>query len=182
MKHPPVIETERLLLRPFSVEDSTFVKDNAGSEEVYRNTMGMPHPYLEENAVEWIASHSLKFYQGKGLELAIILKSGELIGVVGLSISKTHNRGELGYWVGKAYWNNGYCSEAAAAMLKYAFKEIGLHKITSRHFLHNPASGRVLEKIGFTKEGILRDEYRKDDKYLTASVYGLLKTDFQGLT
>lgn len=182
MKHPPVIKTERLLLRPFSVEDSTFVKNNAGSEEVYRNTMGMPHPYLEENAVEWISSHPLKFYQGKGLELAITLKSCELIGVVGLTVSKTHNRGELGYWLGKAYWNRGYCSEAAAAMVKYAFEEMGLHKITSRHFLHNPASGRVLEKIGFTKEGVLCDEYRKDDKYLSASVYGLFKVDFQGST
>ena len=182
MKHPPVIKTERLILRPFSVDDSAFVKENAGSHEVYRNTMGMPHPYLEANAVEWISSHSLKFYRGEGLELSVALKSGELIGVVGISISKAHNRGELGYWLGKSYWNRGYCSEAAAALVGYAFKEMGLHKITSRHFQHNPASGRVLEKIGFTKEGILREEYLKDDEYLSASVYGLLKVDFQGST
>ncbi|MCK5840812.1 MAG: GNAT family N-acetyltransferase [Candidatus Sabulitectum sp.] len=182
MKHPPVIETERLILRPFRIEEALFVKENAGSDEVYRNTMGMPHPYLEKNAVEWISSHLLKFYRGEGLELAVALKSSELIGVVGLSVSQTHNRGELGYWLGKAYWNRGYCSEAAAAMVKYAFGEMGLHKITSRHFQHNPASGRVLEKIGFTKEGILREEYLKDDEYLSASVYGLLKADFQGLS
>ncbi|MCK5133580.1 MAG: GNAT family N-acetyltransferase [Candidatus Sabulitectum sp.] len=181
MKHPPVIETERLILRPFSLEDSTFVKENAGSEEVYRNTMGMPHPYLEENAVEWISGHPLKFYQGKGLELAITLKSGELMGVVGISVSKAHNRGELGYWLGKPYWNMGYCSEAATALVEYAFEEMGLHKITSRHFLHNPASGRVLEKTGFAKEGLLRDEYLKDRSYLSVAVYGLLKTDYSGM-
>ncbi|MCK5785584.1 MAG: GNAT family N-acetyltransferase [Candidatus Sabulitectum sp.] len=180
MKHPPVIETARLILRPFTTGDSAFVQENAGSEEIYRNTLGMPHPYTEANAVEWISTHAAKFYLGQGIELAVTLKSGELMGVVGISVSKNHNRGELGYWFGKPYWNKGYCSEAAAALVEYAFSEMGLHKITSRHFLHNPASGRVLEKIGFTKEGILRDEYMKDGNYISASVFGLLKADHPG--
>jgi len=175
MKHPPVLETERLLLRPFTIEDSGTVQRFAGSDEVYRNTMGMPRPYEEADAVRWIAGHSVTFYQGEGIELAVTLKSGELIGAAGITISKAHNRGELGYWIGKPYWNLGYCSEAADVLIRYAFDSMGLNKITSRHFPHNPASGRVLEKVGFIIEGILKEEYSKDGKYLSAIVYALFR-------
>lgn len=177
MKHPPVIRTERLVLRPFSIDDAPRVAEFAGSEEVYANTLGMPHPYTDEDAAKWISGHDMKFYEGMGIESAVTL-DGVLIGVVGITVSKRHNRGELGYWFGKPYWGMGYATEAAKVLVKYAFLEMGLNKITSRHFAHNPASGRVLAKTGFSREGILRQEYLKDGVYMDAVVFGLLRRDF----
>lgn len=177
MRYPPVIETERLVLRPFVMEDVPWVVEYAGARETYDGTLCMPHPYAEEDAVKWISSHNSRFFNGQGLESAITL-NGEFIGVVGLSISKNHNRAEIGYWLGKPHWNRGYMSEAVKAVVQYAFEELELNKITSRHFPHNPGSGRVLEKAGFRKEGVLRSEYLKDGVYLDAVVFGYLRQNY----
>jgi len=176
MKHPPLIETKRLVLRPFTIDDVDLVTRYAGSEEVYANTLGMPHPYTADDAARWISGHDLKFFEGCGVESAVTL-DGLLIGVVGITVVKQHNRGELGYWFGKPYWGKGYATEAAMALVRYAFDEMGLNKVTSRHFLHNPASGRVLEKAGLKHEGVLRQEYLKDGVFMDAAVFGLLRQD-----
>ena len=178
MRYPPVIETERLVLRPFTMEDVPGVVEFAGSEETYRGTLCMPRPYTEEDAVKWISSHNSQFFNGTGMESAITFNR-QFMGVVGLSINKEHNRAEIGYWLGKPYWGKGYTTEAVRAIVRYAFEELELNRITSRHFPHNPASGKVLEKAGFTKEGFLRSEYLKDGKYLDAVVFGYLRQDFR---
>jgi len=178
MKHPPILETERLVLRPFQISDAARVKELAGAYEIYKPTLNIPHPYEDGMAEKWIASHASAFYQGDGVNLAITLKAdGLLIGAIGLGATLRHQRAELGYWIGVPYWGNGYCTEAAIAVIKYGFAVMNYHKITSLHMECNPASGRVMEKAGMRQEGILIDQVIKDGRYRTMIVYGIINSE-----
>ena len=78
--------------------------------------------------------------------------SADLIGVVGLTPDK-HSEAELGYWFSRSYWGHGIVTEAAAAVVSYGFEHLKLSTITSGFFVENPASGRVLRKLGFVETG-----------------------------
>ncbi|MBV9107053.1 MAG: GNAT family N-acetyltransferase [Verrucomicrobia bacterium] len=167
------IRTDRLILRPFALTDAQQVKVLAGDERIYETTLSIPSPYEDGMAQCWIATHQRCFYEGSGVVFAICLSSGPLIGAVSLSADGLFNRAELGYWIGVAYWNYGYCTEAAKATVEYGFRVLRYHKICARHFVGNLSSGRVLEKIGMEREGVLRDEVMKDGKYITVELYGI---------
>jgi len=176
LEHQSTLRTQRLLLRPFSIVDAPRVQHFAGAREVYATTLNIPHPYADGLAELWIASHVVQFNSGKGATFAITLaEDGELVGAIGLGVQPQHQRAELGYWVGVPYWNRGYCTEAAVAVIRYGFDELGLHKITSRHLAGNYASERVMVKAGMRKEGELVDEICKDGAFRTLGVYGLVK-------
>ena len=85
---------------------------------------------------------------------------------------------QLGYWIAKECWNQEYGTEAAREIVKYGFTTLGLHRIFSRSFTSNPASRRVLEKIGMKYEGTLREAYKNGDKFENMECYGVLKTEF----
>jgi RimJ/RimL family protein N-acetyltransferase len=176
MLHPPILKTDRLLLRPFAISDAEQVRLLAGDRRVYETTSNIPHPYEDGMAEQWIASHASTFYGGRGLVLAVTRKEdGVLMGTVSLGASKPHQRAELGYWLGVPYWGEGYCTEAAGAIVAYGFETLGYHKITSRYLETNPASGRVMEKLGMQQEGTLVDEFLKDGRFHTIIVYGLVR-------
>jgi RimJ/RimL family protein N-acetyltransferase len=158
MKTAPTLHTERLILRPFTLDDAPDVKRFVGDRDVASTTSAIPHPYEDGMAEEWISTHQPAFEKGTGINLAITLKDTEkleatiLIGAIDLRIDQTEMIGELGYWVGKPYWNSGYCTEAANAIVKYGFDVLQLTSIHAFYFKRNPASGRVLEKIGMQFE------------------------------
>ncbi len=158
MKTARTLHTERLILRPFTLDDAPDVKRFAGDRDVASTTCAIPHPYEDGMAEEWISTHQPAFEKGSGINLAITLKDTEkteetiLIGAIGIGIDQTEKIGELGYWVGKPYWNSGYCTEAAKALVTYAFDVLGLTSIHAFYFQRNPASGRVLKKIGMQFE------------------------------
>jgi len=175
MKHPPTLETERLVLRPFQISDAARVQELAGAYEIYRPTLNIPHPYEDGMAERWISTHAVHFYAGEGVSLAVTLKGdGLLIGAIGLGASLAHRRAEIGYWIGVPYWGNGYCTEAAIAVIRYGFEVMNLHKITSSHMEWNQASGRVMQKAGMHKEGTLVDHVIKEGEYRTMVLYGIL--------
>ena len=107
--------------------------------------------------------------------------SGALFGAIGLMVAMEHRRAELGYWIGRPYWGRGYCTEAAGEMLRYGFEELGLHRILARHFGLNPASGRVMQKIGMTREGQMRQHFFKWDHYEDIEFYGVLSEEWLSL-
>lgn len=180
VRHPPTLSTERLILRPFSLDDAPRVQDLAGERKIYATTLNVPHPYEDGMAEVWIASLSLKFYTDEGVFLAVTLKDDDrLVGSVSLTAIAEHKRADLGYWIGVPYWGNGYCTEAAIAIIRYGFDKLGYHKITARHVNTNPASGKVMIKAGMRKEGELVDEMLKDGEFQTLSVYGVLRADFR---
>jgi ribosomal-protein-alanine N-acetyltransferase len=110
---------------------------------------------------------------------AITLKeTGELIGAVGLVVTKRFNHAELGYWIDKDQWRKGYATEAARALLEYGFNKHGFHKIFAEHITKNPASGKVMKKLRMKKEGLLKDHVLKSNKYEDIIMYGILKEDW----
>jgi RimJ/RimL family protein N-acetyltransferase len=180
MRQRPTIETERLILRPFELSDAADIQRMAGAKEVAAPTLNIPHPYEDGLAERWIETHQPNFEQGIQLNLAITLRAdGTLVGAVGLGIQRQHDRAELGYWVGVPYWRNGYCTEAARAVVRYGFEELKLNRIEAHHFASNPASGRVMQKIGMTREGFLRQAIKKWDRYEDMVCYSLLREEFQ---
>lgn len=176
--HVPEVATSRLRLRLLQFADAHRIMELAGDRKVYETTLSIPHPYNDGEAEKWIASSLLRFYLGKGVDLAITLvDSGTLVGVIGLGSDAGHKRAELGYWIGFPYWGHGYCTEAALAAIRFGFDVLGYHKITSRHMAVNPASGRVMQKAGMKFEGELIDEVLKDGRYHTLEVYGILNSE-----
>jgi tRNA (cmo5U34)-methyltransferase len=176
----PTLQTQRLILRPFTLTDAPDVQRLAGAREIAATTLGIPHPYEDGMAEEWIKTHTAAFKEKKAVNLAIALReTGELCGAIGLGIDAENNNAEIGYWIGKPYWRQGYCTEAAEAMLQYGFEVLGLHRIHSTHFSHNPASGRVMQKIGMSYEGCRREYTLKWGKFEDIVLYGILKSDWQ---
>lgn len=176
----PTFETERLILRPFQLSDAKTVQRLAGNKEITSRTGMIPYPYPDGLAESWIQGHAEAFARGTSVICAITAKqSGEIIGCMALEgISKTHQKGEVAYWIAVDHWNKGYCSEAGHAVVKYAFEQLQLNKITSRHKATNPASGKVMQKLGMKYEGTLRQEMFKDGEFHDLVVYGLLKSEY----
>lgn len=175
----PELNTKRLNLRKFRVSDSQVVEQLAGAIEVAEMTLNIPHPYLEGQAEEWFRSHQEDYEKGEGVVFALVLKDSlELIGAMGFLLSPQFNRGELGYWIGKPYWNQGYATEAAIELLRFAFKDLKLNRVFATHMTRNPASGRVLDKIGMSREGLLRQHALKWDTFVDMAIYGILKQEW----
>ena len=148
----PLIETERLRLRPFTADDADTVQRLAADAEVAAGTARIPHPYPEGAAAAWIATHAEDLAAGRAASWAItVAGGGDLVGSGGLTLEEAPARAYLGYWIGRPYWGRGYATEAAAAVVAHGFEALGLAKVTAHHFLENPASGRVLEKIGLRR-------------------------------
>lgn len=169
------ILTERLLLRLFTPSDAKAVAALCNNYNIYQNTLYLPYPYTVEDALTWIDRHEDNFNARLSYEFAVTDKdSGVLYGAIALSHNEKFNNGELAYWIGEEFWGNGYATEAAQAMLRYAFEDRQYHKVFARYFSSNPASGKVMQKIGMTREGILRDHIRKDGRYEDLVHYGII--------
>jgi ribosomal-protein-alanine N-acetyltransferase len=172
----PILNTERLTLRAFELSDASEVQRMAGSPQIAATTATIPHPYLDGMAEDWISKHRGWFENGTSVDFAIELKaSKKLIGNISLMINKTNHRAEVGYWIGVEFWNHGYCTEAMMEVIKYAFTRPEINKITCRHIMTNPASGKVMLKSGLVQEGYLKQDIFKNGQYFDTLVYGLLK-------
>ncbi len=176
----PILEPERLRLRPLTIEDAPVVREIAGRREIADTTISIPHPYTEENARNWIVTQAEAFVQGTAIVFAIELKRPrQMIGAVGLrDIDTEHLQAELGFWIGVPWWSNGYATEAARAVICYGFGQLGLNRIYAHHMVRNPASGRVLEKIGMTREGLLRQRVRKWGVFEDVILLAILREDW----
>lgn len=172
------LETERLILRPYEIDDIPALVHLAGAREVAATTLRIPHPYTEQNARDYLATCQLEAASGPVTRFAITLRvSGELIGGIGFRLEADHHRAELGYWIGVPYWGLGYATEAARPMLDYGFEALGLHRIYASHVTGNPASGRILLKIGMQYEGRLRGHICKWGEFQDLECYAILRSD-----
>jgi RimJ/RimL family protein N-acetyltransferase len=176
----PALRTERLLLRGFTLADAPRVQELAGAREVASTTLTMPHPYEDGMAEAWIQGHAAAWEARERLSLAVTSQADGLIGVTGLSLKPMHRHAEIGYWIGVPYWNRGFATEAAAAVLAYGFGQLGLHRIVGRHFARNPASGGVLRKLGMRHEGTLREHVWKWDRFEDLECYAILEDEWRG--
>ncbi|OGW50468.1 MAG: GNAT family N-acetyltransferase [Nitrospirae bacterium RBG_19FT_COMBO_58_9] len=174
----PNLKTERLLLRQFQLSDAPVVQRLAGAKEVAAGTF-LPHPYPDGTAEQWITSQQEDFEAGTLVNFAIVLLGNDtVIGSIGLAIVAEHEHARMSYWLGLPYWNQGYATEAVRAVLTYGFNQRQLHRIYAPHFLNNPASGRVLQKVGMRYEGRMREQYRRFGEYVDLELYAMLQQDF----
>lgn len=176
----PVLQTSRLLLRPFALADAADVQRIAGAREVADTLLSVPFPYEDGLAKQWVETHAAQFAAGVNVVYAVVRQDGDaLIGAVSLGITPRHRRAELAYWLSVPFWNQGCMTEAARALLGFGFDALGLHRVTATHFTRNPASGRVMQKLGMTREGMLRQHFLKGGAFEDVEVYGLLASDRQ---
>lgn len=163
-------------MRPYTEDDIPELLPLIGTREVAATTLRIAHPYTEEDARGFL---ELAKSPDK-LWLAITLRSDcRQIGGIGLRIERQHRHAELGYWLGVAYWGKGYATEAAQELLRYGFEDLGLHRIFATHFKHNPASGKVLKKIGMSYEGCQREHLLKWGEFIDSQLYGILRREWE---
>ena len=175
-----LIQTARLVLRSFRPEDAAPLLILAGDRAIADTTISVPHPFTAEHAQAWITEHG----QADSLSLhryfAVVLRSEDaLIGVVALrDIDREHAQAELSFWIGRAYWGRGLATEAAAAALRFGFEELGLNRVTAYHMVRNAPSRRVLTRLGFRGEGLLRQRVRKWGVFEDVLAYALLRGEY----
>jgi ribosomal-protein-alanine N-acetyltransferase len=175
----PTLETSRLILQPFCKDDASVVQQLAGDRLIADTTLNIPHPYEDGMAEQWIETHKPEYEAETLATFAVVLREGkQLIGAIGLRIDRKLNKGELGYWIGKPYWNSGYATEATAAVLEYGISDLGQNRISAKHLARNPSSGRVMEKVGMLIEGTARQDTMKWGKYEDMVSYGILRDDW----
>lgn len=174
------IETERLVLRRFTREDTSCIFENwANDADVCRYMRWTPHKDKEETGSilkSWLDSYKREsFYQW-----AITLKpKTEPIGAIALFVvNESDLCGDVGYCIGKKYWGQGIMTEALKAVLNFAFTSVGFNRIEAYHSVKNPASGRVMQKAGMTFEGMAKQKYRSIAGFEDSSMYSIIKEDF----
>jgi ribosomal-protein-alanine N-acetyltransferase len=140
------MNTARLLLRPVTPADASRIAILGGDWDVARMTGRIPYPYSENAALHWVSGLA------EGEVVFGIDAGGELIGICGYSPADG-NAAELGYWIGRPYWGQGYATEAASTLMRYGFTKAGVRRFTCSHFLDNQASARVAAKLGFRAMG-----------------------------
>lgn len=174
MEKFPVLQTERLILSQLEEKDIPFIVELLQHRIFSDLTSNIPYPYVENDARSWVKMSKEAFENNTGYTFAIRNKEGQIIGAIGLH-DRDDDKAELGYWIGVPYWNKGYVTEAAKAIIDFGFNELKLNKIFATHFPHNPASGRIMEKAGMEQEAVLIKEVKKDGEYFDLVRYCILK-------
>ena len=155
----PVITTQRLRLRKARKADAARLASFANDFDVARMTTGMPYPYGVEHAEGFLDKAS---EADPAREAVFVIDHPEhgAIGVLGFDARDGGER-EIGYWVGRPHWGQGYATEAASGALVWAHRTWGRRYMHAGHFADNPASGRVLEKAGFLYTGETRPAFSR---------------------
>lgn len=173
------IETPRLLLRKFDENDLTFIynhfKNEFVSKYLYDN-----EPPKDENEAKWILDWCLDLESEVHIRWCIVNKdNGESIGTLGFhKYDKTNNSVEIGYDLAEGYIRKGVMSEALKAILDYGFNEFNFNRVHASVAVKNTASNKLLESLGFTLEGVIRDELYFRGKYYDHNIFSLLKREF----
>ena len=151
------LETERLVLRRFTMEDAEEVFKNWGCDpEVAKYVRWSTHQSIDDTKV--YLETVMEKYKNNQFEWALSLKdTGELIGAMVAFINEEDNRYEIGYNTARKHWRKGYTTEALKEVMKYLINDVGIKKFRCSHAKLNPASGAVMQKVGF--------KYVKDDSY-----------------
>jgi ribosomal-protein-alanine N-acetyltransferase len=178
------LETERLILRKFSPDDAEPMYRNWASDpEVSRTVMWQTHDSLE--ATQKVIASWVEDYESPAkYEWAIVLRSlGEPIGsIAAMSANDDVRAVTVGYNIGKAWWGNGYVTEALNMVIRFLFEEVGLNRIQADYLTINPASGAVMRKCGLKFEGIKRQCIFSKGKIYDLAMYAILAEDYFGKT
>lgn len=174
------LETERLILRRFTIDDTEAVYNNWTSDsEVSKYMRWEYHKNINETRLkinDWLDRYNKNnFYQW-----AITIKgTEEPIGAIGLFVvNESDMCGDFGYSISRKHWGQGIASEALKAVIKFAFEVVGFNRIESYHSINNPASGKVMQNAGMKFEGLARQKYKSNVRFEDCNMYAVLKEDF----
>lgn len=169
---------DSVYLSSIQVEDAESYVKYLNDAEFSENTCSIPAPYLLSDAQRFISSvMDYEKVNQVHRDWAIRNKKSELIGGIGLLFDHgiTSHQSQMGYWLAKVFWNQGIMTSVLKAFTTFIFTYTDLVRLEARVFSQNQASCRVLEKAGFSQEGYLRRAYKKDDVYIDAYVYAMIK-------
>lgn len=172
------IKTKHLLLRRYTLDDVQPMFDCwANDERVTRYLTWNPHgePEVTKYIIGlWCADYDKPDHYQWAIEF-----DGKLVGGISVvSYVESAERAEIGYCMGVDYWGKGIMTEAVKAVADFLFAEVGCNRIEITHLAENPASGRVAQKCGFTKEGVRREYFNKNGVFHDDVIYSLLRKDW----
>lgn len=178
------LETDRLLLRKFIRRDADALTEAVQSSlsELGEWLPWVHAAYGKDDAVAFIRDSHQAWKDGRAFDFAIRRRTDPVRHVGNISIwhvSRLGRVGEIGYWVRSDATADGIATEATARMVELGFSELGFHKITLRIAVGNRGSERVAEKLGFVREGILREELRINDTWVDHGLFSLLESEFR---
>ncbi|UTE78444.1 GNAT family N-acetyltransferase [Rossellomorea sp. KS-H15a] len=177
----PTLETDRLVLRKLELSDAPSVFDHWLSDDrVMDNLIKGAHKSVKETikrVTEIVGQYDTEEFCYWGIELK---SSGDLIGAIDLfHFDPMTENCEVGYTIGYDWWNKGYGTEALSAVIEFGFRTMNIHKISAAHNTDNPASGKIMSKVGMQKEGTFKHMIRNaKNQYKDCAVYGLLQEDY----
>jgi len=175
----PSLETERLLLRPLSTLDLEFVFRHFSDPDVTRYLLDEEPVTTREQAQSIIDFYSSPASQPYNRWVIIRKSDMRPVGTCGYhQWQKAHQRAEIGYDLEKASWRQGIMTEALQTMLQYGFEHMDLNRVEALVYVENEASIRLLERLGFQKEGLLRQSFRQGDTYYDHWLLSLLKAEW----
>ncbi|MCL5122726.1 MAG: GNAT family N-acetyltransferase [Candidatus Marsarchaeota archaeon] len=180
----------RIYLESISMQDAESIAIQANDKDIASSIAFMgsfPYPYTLENAVSFVQNAIGASAAGREFHFAIKkVDDSSLVGVCGITNIDTINmKAEIGYWVGKNYWGNGYGKQAANLMLETAFEKLGLNRVYAGAFGFNERSIRILQGVGFTKEGVKRKNSRVEGGanggFADDVIFGILRNEYKPL-
>jgi len=177
----PTLETPRLILRELIADDDDAVYIIRSDIEVTRHNTGAPYTDIQQ-ARTLISDIGWNYKDQSEIRWGITLKTDPtwVIGMCGYNYwIRRDQRVSIGYDLAHAYWGNGIMTEALSAICRFGFEQMGLHRIEADVSADNPASGRVLEKLGFKQEGRLREQYWEWGEFHDLLLYSLLRREFE---
>ena len=180
------LETKRLLLRQLREDDLPHSVKMLDNKRLVEYMNGIPHPYTMDDANWYLNDRRQKTQKGEVCLWAICLRDSNLapgtstyIGNIEVNDIDTENsRGNVGYWIAESQWNNGYASEALAAVFTYVFGNTSIHKLTAYYTTKNVGSGKVMEKCGMKREGLLKQHEKRHGAFLDVALYGILRSEW----
>ncbi len=169
-------------LESLAIGDADSIAANANDRDVARG-VGMshfPHPYGRSDAMAFIEYATIMFAQGKEAHFGIHLSDGTLVGVLGISsLDRENRRCEIGYWIGKKYWRNGYGRDAVRLLLRFGFESLSLNRIEAIVFDFNDVSKKLLLGLGFESEGLMKEYAAEGDAYIDGELFAMLKKNYK---
>lgn len=181
--HFPILETQRLHLREMTPQDVTALLKHLGNPEVVKYIDVQPIK-TREQADEWLKWMGSFFSARDGLRWGVILKADDtFIGSAGIhNWNREARYAEVGYDIAEAYWGHGYATEVVQAIIDFGMDRMHLNRIEADVIDGNTASMRVLEKLGFRREGVLRERVYKQGKYHDVHLFALLRKELDDST
>lgn len=176
----PTLETERIKLIEITPIHAGSLFAILSLDEVTRYYGTDTFKSIEE-AKKLIDMFQKNFYEKRSMRWGIVLKeNNKFIGTIGLNgLQLKNKKAEIGYEIHPSYWRKGYSSEAIKEILRYSYQELGLNRIGAVVYLENKASSNLLEKLGFKKEGELRDYLFQNNSFHTTNMFSLLKREWE---